>query len=742
MAAKNSKLVIVESPTKAKTVSQFLGKDYTVEASMGHLRDLPKAKLGVDVENNFEPQYVIPTASRKTVTKLKKLHKDHPEVILATDEDREGEAIGWHIAQVLDLDPATTPRIIFHEITKDAILESIENPRTINKNLVNAQQARRVLDRLVGYKLSPLLWKKIFRGLSAGRVQSVAVKIIVEREREIEKFKPEEYWKIKVDYKGKEGNILADLVQVDGKDTSVNNEGQAKEVVTDLEKNKGKVSEIKETKRNRRPMAPFTTSTLQQQAGTLLGFSIKKTMLLAQQLYEGVKIGKGGQVGLITYMRTDSVSVSTRAVSEMRKFVEDEHGAKYLPEKPNFYKSKNKSSQEAHEAVRPTSIIRTPGEMNAHLNSDQSRLYKLIWERTLASQIADAQIAQTDIIVNVVDKYTLKSQGIKIEFPGFMKVMSKKSISESVLPNISEKEELDPKEVNSEQKFTEPPDRYTEPTLVRTLEKLGIGRPSTYAPTISTLTTRGYVKKEKRHLVPQDVGVLVNDFLVKHFSNIIDVDFTANMENELDDVAEGKTKWQEIIKTFYGPFEKTLKEKEEKLGKQIEDEKTGEKCPKCQKELVIKQGKFGKFMACSGFPDCKHTQPIDGNNKPVAPEIVKDEKCPECGKELVKRRSRFGEFLGCSGYPECKYIKSTENEKSPIGDIKCPKCDKGKIVERRTKRGRVFYGCSKYPDCDFASWEQPVKDPCPTCGGLMAINTKKKVPVCQKCGFEDKEIKE
>ena len=689
MAQKEATLVIVESPTKARTIGRILGNNYIIEASMGHLRDLPKAELGVDTEKNYEPTYVIPTKSRKTVTKLKKLYAEAKELILATDEDREGEAIGWHITKALGADDSKVKRIVFHEITDEAIKEAIASPRDLDVKLVHAQQARRVLDRLVGYKLSPLLWKKIFRGLSAGRVQSVAVKLIVDRERERQKFVPEEYWKILVDYKAKAGEFNAELVEVDGQKITIKNAGEAEKLEAELKSAKTVIDNIKDSERVKRPNAPFITSTLQQQAGTQLGFTVKKTMVIAQQLYEGVDLGsKGGHVGLITYMRTDSTYITPKVISDIRSWVENKLGKEYLPASPRVYKTKDKRAQEAHEAIRPSLPSRTPDDIASFLSSDQQKLYRLIWERTVTSQMADAIIDQQDVRVKA-DNKILTAQGVAVKFPGFMAVMAKYRFAEQVLPALKVGEPLTLLKIDSMQKFTEPSARYTEPSLIKTLEKLGIGRPSTYMPTITTITARGYVGREVKQLYPLEVGFLVNDFLVEHFPEIVDFEFTANMENDLDKIAEGEEEWQEVIGKFYKPFSVKLAEKEKTLVKKDLDEKTDAKCELCSAPMIIKMGRFGRFMACTKFPECKYT------------------------KSLV--------------------------EKKVI--MPCPKCEKGQVVAKRTKRGKIFWGCDTYPKCDFASWDEPVKDACPTCKGLMTISKKKKVPVCTACGFEDKEIK-
>jgi len=689
MVKKESALVIVESPTKARTIGRILGSGYIVEASMGHLRDLPKAELGVDTEKNYEPTYVIPTKSRKIVTKLKKLYGETKELILATDEDREGEAIGWHITEALDADSSQVKRIVFHEITDEAIKEAIEHPRKIDINLVHAQQARRVLDRLVGYKLSPLLWKKIFRGLSAGRVQSVAVRLIVERERERQKFVPEEYWKILVDYKAKAGKFNAELTEVDGKEIAIKNAPEAEKLEAELKLAQAVIDHIEDSERLKHPNAPFITSTLQQQAGIQLGFTVKKTMLIAQQLYEGVDLdSQGGHVGLITYMRTDSTYINSKVINDIRSWIEHKFGKEYVPVSPRMYKTKDKMAQEAHEAIRPAVPSRTPEDVAEFLSPDQLKLYRLIWERTMASQMAEAIIDQRDVRVKA-DNKILVAQGVAIKFAGFMAVMAKNHFAEQVLPALKVGEVLNLLKISSEQKFTEPPARYTEPALIKTLEKLGIGRPSTYMPTITTITARGYVGRERRQLYPLEVGFLVNDFLMEHFPEIVDFEFTANMENDLDKIAEGEEKWQEVVGEFYQPFAMKLSKKEKTLVKKDLDEETNEKCELCGAPMIIKMGRFGRFMACSKFPECKHT------------------------KSLV--------------------------EKKVI--MPCPKCKTGQVVVKRTKRGKIFYGCDTYPKCDFASWDEPVKDPCPTCGKLMTISKKKKVPICTECGFEDKEIK-
>ena len=741
--AKN--LVVVESPAKAKTIGKILGRNYKVLASYGHVRDLPKSKLGVDVEKNFEPQYVIPTKSRKNLTALKEAFKDADTMWLATDEDREGEAIAWHIQQGLKIPDEKVKRVAFHEITETAVKKAFENPRGLNMNMVNAQQARRVLDRLVGYKLSPLLWKKIFRGLSAGRVQSAALRLIVEREREIKAFKPEEYWEIDLSLAGEKGEKLTTrVINENGKKAELRNQADADRIVEKIRAaDKHIVSDIKKGERKRSPSPPFTTSTLQQAAGTSLGYSVKKTMTVAQQLYEGIDVGFGS-AGLITYMRTDSTYMSPGAVAEARSYIEQNFGKDYVPDKPIFYKTKSKGAQEAHEAIRPTHPSLSPDKVESKLNADQFRLYKLIWQRMLASQMKPAILNTQEVIVISASgpegsparrgEIQSKASGASVVFEGFAKVFDKWPFKENPLPALKEAEILKLLKVDPTQHFTEPPARFTEPSLVKQLEAMGIGRPSTYAPTITTLGTRGYIVKEKKSLVPQEVGMLVNDFLVEHFPNIVDYNFTAKMEEDLDDIAEGVKEWVPVVRDFYEPFIKQVEMKEESVEKQTpKDEATDKKCDLCGKPMVIKTGRFGKFLACSGFPECRYTMPLDDNGEAVSQKT--DKICPLCGAPLLRKTGRFGEFYGCSAYPKCKYIENSE--KSEL-DVKCPKCG-GKVISRRTKRGKVFYGCSNYPKCDFASWDKPVKEPCPTCGGMMVEKGKNQIPTCVECGFEVKD---
>jgi DNA topoisomerase-1 len=740
-------LVIVESPAKAKTIEKMLGKGFTVQASYGHVRDLPKSKLGVDVEHDFEPQYVIPTKARKNVTKLKELAKKSDILYIATDEDREGEAIGWHIQEVLGVPLDRVKRVAFHEITKEAIDEAFANPRALHQDLVDAQQARRILDRLVGYKLSPLLWKKIFRRLSAGRVQSVALRILAEREREIEKFVPEEYWKIDLTFSKDGGNQFNAEVHLP--DGAITNETSAKELVEKINKaDKHVITDIKKEEKRRNPSAPFTTSTLQQAASTQLGFSVKKTMMVAQQLYEGIDVDGTGPKGLITYMRTDSTNLAVSAVASARKWITDNIGAEYLPATPNIYSKKGKGAQEAHEAIRPSYPDLHPDTIHEKLSEDHFRLYRLIWQRLMASQMLSAIIDTQEVLI---DSNGVPSRviGAKVQFLGYAKVLNKWPFQEVELPELSVGDNLKLEDLKSEQHFTEPPARYTEASLVKQLEKLGIGRPSTYAPTISTLITRGYAERERRTLTPQPLGLQVNDFLVEHFPAIVDYDFTAKMEADLDKIAEGETKWEPVIKEFYGPFIYQIEKKDKELvSEKPEDEKTDQKCPLCGSPLIIKVGRFGKFLACTNFPTCKYTGSIEKEGEKKIENDKTGQPCPTCaeaGREgvdagmLTLKRGRFGAFYGCSKYPICKHVENIQTENSL--DMVCPKCGEGKVVTKRTKRGKVFWGCNKYPACDWASWEEPVLEKCPSCQGFMNKPAKKGYPVCTNCGYEDKEIK-
>ena len=732
-------LVIVESPTKAKTIKKFLGRNYAVESSFGHVRDLPKTKLGVDVENDFVPKYVVPAKAREQIKKLKKLAKaSGNNILFATDEDREGEAISWHLAEVLGIKPEKAERIVFHEVTKKAITNSLEHSRPLKMSLVDAQQARRILDRLVGYELSPFLWKKVARGLSAGRVQSVAVRLIVEREREREAFKPQDFWTIEGVFSKKddETHFPAKLHAVDGKKLeklSIESEKQAKEYLEKLQSADYAVSALKQRNVSRKPAAPYTTSTLQQDANNKLGFSSKQTMMLAQQLYEGIDLGPDGSHGLITYMRTDSVNLSKDFTNEAQGVIKEQFGADYAHKETRAFKAKSKLAQEAHEAIRPTSALRTPENVQPYLDARQLKLYTLIWNRAIASQMADAALRQTSIDISTPKKdFTFRASGSVVKFPGFLKLYPD-SIKESLLPEIAENDPLTAHEIKPEQHTTEPPARYTEATLVKELEELGIGRPSTYAPTMSTIQARNYVEKEERRFAPTEMGTLVNDVLVEHFPDIVDYDFTAKMEDDLDEIANEHKPWAPIIKAFYQPFKKNLMKKEEEVSKKdLTEESTDESCEKCGKPMVIKMGRFGKFLACSGFPDCKNTKEVNGDGAIEEPETT-DEKCGDCGKPMQIKHGRYGKFLGCTGYPDCKGIKRIENSTG----VKCTNCDKGEMVERRSKRGKTFYGCNQYPECKTALWSKPTGEKCSACGSLMVFG-KNDTHACSnsECSFK------
>lgn len=729
-------LVIVESPAKAKTIQKYLGSGFMVKSSYGHVRDLPKSKLGVDVEKDFEPQYVIPLKARANLKVLKEAAKKADLIYFATDEDREGEAIAWHLIEALKPKKGQIKRITFTEITKSAIQKAIANPRAIDQSLVDAQQARRVLDRLVGYKLSPLLWRKVRRGLSAGRVQSVTVRLIVEREDEINKFKPEEYWSLLAHLKKDNLQFAAELAAKDstpitklGITTKTDMDG----ILRDLQGVAYTVKNLETKEKKRTPPPPFTTSTLQQAAVNQLGFSSKKTMMLAQQLYEGIELGDEGPTGIITYMRTDSVTMAQEALDKAKEAIMKEFGDKYALETPRQYTTKSKGAQEAHEAIRPTDPTRTPESLSSHLENDQLRLYRLIWQRTVASQMAEARVSHTVADIEA-GNYTFKARGATVLFDGFVKALGEKAaLKETVLPKLAIGDKPEFEKLEPEQHFTQPPARYSEATLVKALEENGIGRPSTYAPTIDVIQRREYVLKgDDKRFRPTEVGILVNGVLTQNFPNIVDIGFTATMENDLDEIAAGKKKWQPIIKEFYDPFNELLAVKEKELSKaELTQEKTGEACPKCGSELIIKLGRFGKFKACSRFPDCKHTEPI-GEEKAMQDEMS-DEKCPDCGKPLVIKRGRFGPFMGCSGYPDCKHIKKIEKD---IG-VACPKCGEGKIIEKRSRKGKTFFACNRWPKCENAYWSKPTGEKCPDCGSLLVFGAKNTIRCSSKeCSFK------
>ncbi len=736
-------LLIVESPTKVKTLSKFLGKDFTIKASVGHIKDLPKKELGVDVENDLALTYVVIEGKEKIMKELKKAAKKVDRIFLAPDPDREGEAIAWHIAGELNDDPDKILRVEFNEITEKAVTEAIKNPRKIDMGLVDAQQARRVLDRLVGYKLSPLLWRKVRRGLSAGRVQSVALRLVVDREKEIRAFNTVEYWSITANLEGKEPPPFeAKLFKIDNKKVEINNEAEAKGILDDIEGKDFGIEKIEKKKRKRSPAPPFTTSTLQQEASRKLRFTAKKTMLVAQQLYEGIELGGEGSTGLITYMRTDSVKLADEAQKEARELITSEFGKDYLPPKPPVYKSK-KSAQEAHEAIRPSSALRRPADIKDNLTRDQHRLYTLIWNRLVASQMQNALLELTSIDIKAAgaEKYLFRATGTVIKFPGFMKLYIESgdtdSKEEGFLPQLAEGDKLKTVDITPKQHFTQPPPRFTEATLVKELEAKGIGRPSTYATILSTIVDRKYTEKIDRKFSPTELGEVVSDFLVDRFS-VMDYNFTADMEDNLDKIEDGGHKWVDIVKDFYVPFDKDLqKALEDTTRVKPEDIPTDEVCETCGKPMVIKWGRHGRFYACTGFPECKTTKPLEDENGADTPT---DEKCEKCGADMVLKTGKFGRFLACSKYPECKSTKAIS-----IG-VKCPD-DGGDLVERRTKKGKVFYSCGNYPKCKFATWYKPVKKKCPDCNAeFLAEKKTKKVEqyVClnKECNYKEEILED
>ncbi|MEN6521881.1 MAG: type I DNA topoisomerase [Armatimonadota bacterium] len=707
-------LIIVESPAKTRTLKGFLGPNYMIEASMGHVRDLPKKDFGVDVDNDFAPKYDIIPERKDVLKRLKDAVKEADVVYLASDPDREGEAISWHLYQALKLKSAK--RIEFNEITKQAVTHALESPRQIDIDRVNAQQARRLLDRIVGYKLSPLLWQKVKRNLSAGRVQSVAVRMICDRERELLAFVPVEYWSLtaKLTPEGKMQPFEAKLAQIDGNKAEVKNETEAKSILDELEDALYTVSKITQKEQKRNPAMPFITSTLQQEAARKLGFSAKRTMMAAQQLYEGIELGESGHVGLITYMRTDSTRVSAEAQEEAREYIQQTFGKEYIPATPRKSKAK-KGVQDAHEAIRPTSVLRHPDQVSDLLNRDQSRLYKLIWQRFVASQMSPAVFDVVTVDVGA-KRFTFRATGSTIKFPGFKAVYTEGKDDALItdeerppLPRMKVDEILKLLDLNPNQHFTEPPPRYTEATLVKALEENGIGRPSTYASIISTIQDRGYTVLEEKKFKPTDLGFAVTDYLVQHFPKILDVKFTALIETELDTVENGKMDWHKLLQDFYGPFAKSLEEA------QWGPEGAERACPNCGKPMVIKRGRFGPFLGCSGYPECKTIVKVEREKIPAVEPKETDIDCPNCGKKMLIRTGRTGEFLGCSGYPECKTTMPIDKK---VG-IKCPICGEGDVVEKMSKKRKIFYGCNRYPDCNFVSWGKPTDRKCPQCGSVI-----------------------
>ena len=716
---KGKHLVVVESPAKAKTIERILGPDYKVMASMGHLRDLPKRTMGVDIENGFTPEYVNSTDRANVIKDLQKAANQCCDILLATDPDREGEAISWHLSKLLDVNPEDKVRIAFHEITPPAIREAIKDPEPIDLDRVDAQQARRVLDRLVGYKLSPWLWRQVYRGLSAGRVQSVATRLICEREEEIRAFVPVEYWSIEAMYKTeKKESFKAKLTQIDGKDAELHNGEETDTAVKGIEGKEAEVTAVTKSRKQRKTKPPYTTSTMQQDAVNKLNFSSKKTMMLAQNLYEGVEIPGHGHVGLITYMRTDSTRISDEMIKQVRPYISETYGEDYLPAKPNVF-SKSKEAQDAHEAIRPTSLSFPPSALTGILSRDQLRLYTLIWNRFIASQMAP-QIQQSTSATLQCGIYTLKATGVHVLFDGFtiMQPSKKKDSEESdFLPPLKKGDIVKNTKVNGEQHFTAPPPRYTEASLIKTLEEKGIGRPSTYAPILDTIQKRRYVTKENKQFVPTEVGFKVTELLKKYFEGIINVDFTANLENWLDKIAEGKATYKKVMTDFYKVFEAELQsanveaEKDKKENQEVSDVT----CEKCGAKMIVKMGRYGKYLACPNYPNCKNIKPY---SLAEGPEEVSDVKCDACGTLMVYRTGPYGRYLKC---PSCGANKAIVIDTG----IVCPKCHEGHMVQRRSHRGRVFYGCSRYPKCDMALWNEPINQFCETCGAIMTKKTYK-----------------
>jgi DNA topoisomerase I len=797
-------LVIVESPTKAKTINKYLGKQYIVKASLGHVKDLPKKDLAVDIDRDFEPRYEVIEGKKKLISELKQTARKVEDVYLAADPDREGEAICFHLQEEIENgNKKNGPRIyrvMFNEITKRAIQNAFKEPGQVNSHLVDAQQARRVLDRLVGYKISPLLWDKVRRGLSAGRVQTVALRVIVEREREIRAFIKKEYWTIDVDLAAKKPPVLtARLIRQNDEAPEIGSGESANQLVAQLDDAAYVVRSVGTREKKRNPVAPFITSTLQQESSRKLRFSVKRTMMLAQRLYEGIELGKEGSVGLITYMRTDSTRVSEDALREVREYVAERYGKPFLPDAANIYKSK-KDAQDAHEAIRPTSMAYAPEAVEKYLAEDEMKLYRLIWNRFVASQMMPALYDQTTIDVTARGKngldYLFRATGSVLKFEGFLKIYQEgKDQSDEEdeelkhrLPVVTEGETLRFRAIRPEQHFTEPPPRYNEATLVKKLESDGVGRPSTYASILSTIQEREYVTKEGGRFTPTELGMVVTDLLIESFDDIFDVKYTARMEEELDEIEDGKLDWREAMAEFYGKFSRDLEHAEEhmtdikrmekptdltceKCGKplvikwgkhgsfiactgypectytreltvdlpdvdkaDLSEQGEEEYCENCGRPMVLKKGRFGQFYACTGYPDCKTTKPIGGPQK--KPDKPLDEKCPQCGNNLVMKTGRYGEFTACSNYPECKYVKQ-----KTIG-VKCPECSAGEIVERRSKRGKTFYGCNRWPDCNFVAWGKPVAEKCPECGSPYLIEKWLKSGSVWQCPNRDCKHKE
>lgn len=738
-------LVIVESPSKAKTIQKYLGRDYIVKASVGHIKDLPKSKLGVDPKKGFEPDYQLIPAKTKVIEDLKKAAEKVPTLYLATDPDREGEAIAWHIKEELKARGKKFHRVLFNAITKPSVLEAMNNPQELNSDKYHAQQARRILDRLVGYKISPLLWDKVKRGISAGRVQSVALRLIVEREAEVKKFKPEEYWEIEALFSKDDGEFKTRLFKIDEKDPILENQQTVDQLVSDLKGAQWKIDSIDQKERNRKPTAPFITSRLQQEAARKLGFSAKKTMTLAQHLYEGRDIGDLGTHGLITYMRTDSTRIDPAAVQNLREYIEQHFGKPYLPQEPNVYKTK-KNAQDAHEAIRPTSLEFTPEKVQPHLEKDEYRLYLLIWNRFIASQMTPAVYDQTAVDVVALGKskktYQFRATGSVLKFPGFTAVYMEgveegdkielESENALKLPKIQPGDSVAHKSFTPSQHFTQPPPRYTDASLIRDLEEKGIGRPSTYAAILSNLQDREYVEKRETKYYPSELGTVVTELLVASFPDILNSEFTASMENQLDDIEEGNADWKKTLGKFWKPFEKTL-ESAKKHMKNVKRQEvpTDVECEKCHHKMVIKWGKLGSFLACSNYPECKNSQDFkkdDQGKIQIIPKEFTDKKCEKCSNPMIVKSGKYGKFLACSDYPNCKFTQAIT-----LG-IACPTCKEGEIAQKRSKYGRFFYSCNRWPNCNFALWDKPIEKPCPNCKfPLLTEKVTKKAGLMHKC---------
>jgi len=732
----NKTLVIVESPTKAKAIGKFLGSSYIVKSSMGHIRDLPKSELGVDVEHDFQPKYIVIRGKGSILTALKEEAKKAKRVLLASDPDREGEAIAWHLKEYLgDVDEEC--RVEFNEVTKATVVNAVKHPRLIDMDRVYAQQARRVLDRLVGYKLSPLLWKKVQKGLSAGRVQSAAVGLICDREEEIEAFVPEEYWSLIANLKAASGTFTAKLAKIDNKKAAIGNEEEMAQILAALEGAEYKVAAVQKKKKMQNPAPPFTTSSLQQEAARKLGFDTKKTMQIAQQLYEGIDMGKDGVMGVISYIRTDSVRISEVAQQSAAAYIEEKYGKEFVPETPREYHAKGKI-QNAHEAIRPSAAHKTPAILKQFLKNDQYRLYKLIWERFVASQMASAVLEVTTVDIAAAH-CTFRATGNVVLFPGFMQVYieGKDEVAaeedEGLLPAILQDQILELLKLEPRQHFTQPPSRYTEAMLVRALEEKGVGRPSTYAPIIDTILAREYVIRKEKHFYPTQLGRVVVELLKESFPNIIDVAFTAGMEEELDQVEEGEREWRQIIANFYEPFAQTLADAENNMRHvDLDPEESGEVCEKCGRPMVYKKGRFGKFLSCSGYPECKNAKPINHKGEGEKDAEVSDEVCEKCGKPMAIKVGRFGKFLACTGYPDCKNTKPIVKQ----AGVKCLACG-GNIIQRKSKGGRLFYGCDQYPKCQFVAWDKPIEEKCPHCGSQMTEKTNKEGVTTKQCPNKD-----